>query len=179
MSAGTIVRPMTAATAYALPGMNEPFQVFGRLAPRYESGAWAYGEELLDKPYDKCYDEEPVRADEYLGHPGRAVYLAFQGDICIGLVRLRRNWNGLALIEDLAVVARARRTGAGTALMDAARAWAGSQGLSGLMLETQDVNLAACRFYRKHGFVIGGVDVCLYAATPAAGERAVFWYSLF
>ena len=54
-------------------------------------------------------------------------------------------------------------------------------GSKGLMLETQDLNLAACRFYVKTGFRIGGADTLLYEGlgTELAEERAIFWYKIF
>ena len=36
--------------------------------------------------------------------------------------------------------------------------WAKQKDLCGLMLETQNNNLLACRFYIKKGFVLGAVD---------------------
>ncbi len=47
--------------------------------------------------------------------------------------------------------------------------------LHGLMLETQDNNLIACKFYHNCGFKIGSVDTMLYANF----EKAVFWYLRF
>lgn len=74
--------------------------------------------------------------------------------------------------------ARAGR-GIGTALMHRAQAWARERGLGGLMLETQENNVLACRFYRRQGMTIGAVDTMLYANTPYAKESAVFWYRRF
>lgn len=68
-----------------------------------------------------------------------------------------------------------RGRGVGTRLMDCAKAWAQERRLHGLMLETQDDNLLACRFYRKYGMRIGGVDELLYAGFGSR-EKAVFWY---
>ncbi len=72
-----------------------------------------------------------------------------------------------------------RRKGYARALLAAAEAWAKARGLTGFMLEAQDVNLAACRAYAKMGFVIGGVDSRLYWNTPQRDDLAVFWYKMF
>lgn len=48
-----------------------------------------------------------------------------------------------------------------------------------MMLETQDTNLAACRFYHQCGFVLGGVDTMLYDNCPNNNEKALFWYIQF
>ncbi|GGF88324.1 hypothetical protein GCM10010912_37000 [Paenibacillus albidus] len=63
--------------------------------------------------------------------------------------------------------------------MEQAAQWAKQNNLAGLMLETQDVNVSACRFYAKNGFVIGGVDNMLYSNLPTASEQAVFCYYRF
>ena len=58
-------------------------------------------------------------------------------------------------------------------------AWAQHQNLHGLMLETQDNNLIACKFYHNCGFKIGSVDTMLYANFENNFEKAVFWYLRF
>ena len=51
--------------------------------------------------------------------------------------------------------------------------------MPGIMLETQDVNVKACLFYEKNGFILGGVDKELYGAGKYAHETALFWYLIF
>ena len=57
--------------------------------------------------------------------------------------------------------------------------WAKHKNLHGLMLETQDNNLIACKFYHNCGFKIGSVDTMLYANFENNFEKAVFWYLRF
>lgn len=47
------------------------------------------------------------------------------------------------------------------------------------MLETQDINLGACRLYIKNGFVLGSVDTMLYQNFKTREEKALFWYKMF
>ena len=47
------------------------------------------------------------------------------------------------------------------------------------MLETQDNNLIACKFYHNCGFKIGAIDTMLYANFGNNFEKAVFWYLRF
>jgi len=47
------------------------------------------------------------------------------------------------------------------------------------MLETQDVNLLACRFYLKNNFEIGAVDTKLYSNSKFKDETALFFYFIF
>jgi streptothricin acetyltransferase len=51
-------------------------------------------------------------------------------------------------------------------------------GVKGVRIETQDVNVAACRFYLGRGAVFGGYDEYLYRGTGGAGETALYWYYL-
>lgn len=84
------------------------------------------------------------------------------------------------MIDNLVVDKAWLRSGAATALIGDALAWARVEGLAGLMLETRDSNVAACRLYQRCGFVLMGVDSGLYQALPgAADERALFRYRLF
>ena len=94
---------------------------------------------------------------------------------------LRSNWNNFAYIEELYVSEAIRGQGIGRRLVKRAEDWAAERRLKGLMLETQDLNLAACRFYVKTGFRIGGADTLLYEGlgTELAEERAIFWYKIF
>jgi streptothricin acetyltransferase len=107
------------------------------------------------------------------------VYLYYFGDTCVGQIRLRKNWNKYAFIEDIAVACANRRQGIGKELLDKAKHWAIKNKLDGFMLETQDINLSACKFYKKYGFDIGAVDTMLYANFDNHDEKAVFWYMKF
>ena len=47
-------------------------------------------------------------------------------------------------------------------------------------LETQNINVAACRLYASCGFVLAGFDGCLYRGVmPGTRENALFWYLVF
>ena len=159
---------------------NEPFDIIGRLVPKYEGGRWSSREQLFAQPREKTYEPFAAQPEEYINKPGKAVFF-FQGDNgCEGQIALAKNWNGYALIEDLCVRRASRRRGIGSALFEAAVAWAKSEGLPGLAAEPQDNNLAACRFYAGRGMAIGSVDVMVYDNFPVcADEKAVYWYMKF
>ncbi len=82
-------------------------------------------------------------------------------------------------IEDIAVCKDFRGQGIGSALINISIEWAKHKNLHGLMLETQDNNLIACKFYHNCGFKIGSVDTMLYANFENNFEKAVFWYLRF
>ncbi|NLU26769.1 MAG: GNAT family N-acetyltransferase [Hungateiclostridium thermocellum] len=155
---------------------NEPFLVFGRLIPKYADGKWTWTEEFIETPYEKQYPNDELDYSEYISNPDKNIFFAYADNQCAGQVRLRRNWNKYCCIEDIEVAGKYRRMGLGTKLIDAAVQWAKNGGMPGLMLETQDTNLAACRFYDKYGFILGGVDTMLYRNFPNSDEKALFWY---
>lgn len=176
-----VIVPLGKALLGDIGRANEPFEVFGRIVPQLRGGVWSYAEEIFSEPYEKIYPAGENDWHAYIGSADKAIYLAYIDGKCAGQIVLRRDWNRYAFIEDIAVAAFARRQGVGTALMERAKEWAAQGGMQGLALETQDNNLAACRFYAKCGFAIGGVNTMLYRnfGGPVADETAVFWYMKF
>lgn len=73
-------------------------------------------------------------------------------------MRLARQWNRLANLEDVVVDRAYRRQGVGRALVEGAKRWALEKRLAGLVLETQSNNLPAIRLYEACGFELGGYD---------------------
>lgn len=49
-------------------------------------------------------------------------------------------------------------------------------GYRGLYTQGQDNNLAACLFYIKNGFVIGGLDTEIYTGTSQEGKKDILFY---
>ena len=88
-------------------------------------------------------------------------------------VDLLEGRSDLALLWDIRVAPQDRGRGTGTALLDAAAAWATSRGCSELKVETQDINVPACRFYARSGFELRAID---HAAYPGLDEVRMLWY---
>jgi GNAT superfamily N-acetyltransferase len=80
----------------------------------------------------------------------------------------------LAVLWDLRVAPEARGQGAGAALFRAAEAWARARGCTELKIETQNINVPACRFYARQGCVLRAVDPTAYPTLP--GEIQLLWY---
>lgn len=171
--------PLTRELVHDLDKLNQPFLVFGRLIPSLVNCKWTWTEELFETPYEKRYPDDETNYREFIDNPDKIVYAAYADDRCIGRIRLRRNWNKFCFIEDIEVDRRHRRMGIGRKLIDAAIGWAREGGMRGLMLETQDTNLAACRFYQRCGFELGAADTMLYRNFPDRDEIALFWYMPF
>ncbi|MFJ9462952.1 streptothricin N-acetyltransferase SatA [Viridibacillus arvi] len=157
---------------------NEGFFVSGRIIPTFENNTWKYTEEIFPEPYFKKYEDDEIDIS-YIEEEGKAVFFYYVENNCIGQIKIRSNWNGYALIEDIAVAKDYRKNGVGTALLNKALEWAKANNLGGLMLETQDINVSACYFYAKNNFVISAVDTMLYSNFPTANEVAIFWYNKF
>ena len=155
---------------------NQPFKIIGKIIPTFSNGTWSYTEALFDNEYEKLFPNDDEQWEDYINNPNKTVFFYYDNTDCVGQVRLRKNWNGYALIEDIAVAKSHRKSGIGAKLIAKAIEWAKVNGLPGLMLETQDNNLLAFRFYNKLGFKIGGVDTMLYGNSD---EVAVFWYMQF
>jgi len=70
---------------------------------------------------------------------------------------------GEAEILNFAVRGDSRRQGTGTALLAQALEWSKSYGAERVILEVRASNLAALRFYERHGFVVTGKRPRYYA----------------
>jgi GNAT superfamily N-acetyltransferase len=80
----------------------------------------------------------------------------------------------VAVLWDIRVASGHRGSGVGSALFRAAEAWARARDCGWLKIETQNVNTAACRFYRKMGCGLGAIDRFAYPGLP--GEVQLLWW---
>ena len=143
-------------------------------------------ERAIDRPYVKDYD---AIGDTPQDWPSRfdtsrwRLLLARVGGRAVGgaTVALRtakldmlEGRSDLAVLWDIRVAADFRRRGVGTGLFEAVEAWAAAQGCRELKVETQDVNVAACRFYAARGCELRVVRQNAYPECP--GEAQLLWY---
>jgi ribosomal protein S18 acetylase RimI-like enzyme len=80
----------------------------------------------------------------------------------------------VAVLWDIRVSPQERGGGVGSALFRAAGDWAGARDCRWLEIETQNVNVPACRFYHKMGCTLGGIDRFAYSGQP--GEVQLLWW---
>jgi len=80
----------------------------------------------------------------------------------------------VAVLWDIRVSPRERGAGIGSALFRAAGDWARARGCRWLKIETQNVNVSACRFYQKMGCTLGAIDRFAYPGQPA--EVQLLWW---
>lgn len=88
-------------------------------------------------------------------------------------LHMLRGQRDLAVLWDLRVADHARRTGTGKALFRAAESWARQRGCVALEVETQQVNVPACRFYAQMGCSLGALDLHAYPDAPE--ETRLIW----
>ncbi len=129
-------------------------------------------------PYRKNYGPRQNNFDEYEHDPHRVIFLAYMSGELAGEVRLSKYWNRFALLDDFVVEPKFRKQGVGRALIQSCIAWAYEKGFPGVTLETQDINVPACRLYESCGFKLHGFDAYLYKAMNLP-EIALFWYLVF
>jgi len=80
----------------------------------------------------------------------------------------------VAVLWDIRVSPRERGGGIGSALFRGAGDWARARGCRWLKIETQNINVPACRFYQKMGCTLGAIDRFAYPDQPA--EVQLLWW---
>jgi ribosomal protein S18 acetylase RimI-like enzyme len=173
------LQDLSAQSSHDLNRCDGAFTVDSKLVLRAENDVISYT--VVDvPPYQKRYPPTYTDYRAFLGQLDKAIFFAYVDGELAGQIILFRNWNGYAYIDDIVVDAGYRRRGVGRALINQAIAWAKSRELPGIMLETQNINVAACLFYQHCGFQIGGFDRYLYRGLDAdTDEIAIYWYLTF
>ena len=168
------IKRITEENAGDLRLHNDPFAMPGRLIPELKDGAWRYRTEPFEEVQTMVFPEEDY---EYasVAKDGTA-FAAYENGQCVGLIVLKNAFFRYMYVYDLKVSASARRTGAGRALLEAAKQEAIDRGYLGLYLQAQDNNLGACLFYLNNGFVIGGFDNRVYHGTGQQGKADIILY---
>jgi ribosomal protein S18 acetylase RimI-like enzyme len=135
------------------------------------------------KDYDGCKDRGPVHWAKRFDVSNWAVLSAFQGVERVGGCVIARDTEGILKLEghkdiaalwDLRVHPAFRRGGVGSALFNRAVAWTREQGGRCLAVETQNINVPACRFYAKQGCMLGAINRFAYVEFP--DEVELVWY---
>lgn len=155
---------------------NEPFKLFGRMIPSYRDEKWSYEEERLpeEKVTEMCFPDENYDYNELAKN---SIFVgAYDGDRCIGLAILQHSWHRFLYLYDLKVNTDYRGKHIGIMLMEASKEIALANGYRGLYTQGQDNNLAACLFYIKNGFAIGGLDTHIYTGTSQEGKKDILFY---
>lgn len=117
----------------------------------------------FETPVERSFDDEML--SEWLDEP--IALGAFDGESLLGFAEgALEGWNNRFRISNICVFeGAARRSGIGTALLNAVLEEATKTGARMAVLETQSCNENAIAFYRKNGFDIIGFDLYAYSDT--------------
>lgn len=157
---------------------NDYFTLYGKVVPSLQSGEWSYTEVLFDERRETRFPDDKLEWSQYINQGDKALFLAYINNVCIGQIRIIKDWNRFCYIENIATKQDYRGSGVGKLLLNKAEEWAKQRNLIGMSLEAQDDNLGACRFYVKQGFILGGVDT-LKQSYNSDIETTLYWYKLF
>lgn len=80
----------------------------------------------------------------------------------------------LAVLWDIRIAPETRGSGVGESLFRAAETSSRSRGCHTLKVETQNINVPACRFYRRMGCTLGTVNRFAYPDLP--DEVQLLWF---
>lgn len=141
-------------------------------------GGFVLSERPVDVPYVKDYDVldgGPARWAERFDLSNWGLLAARAGGRMVGGAAVACDTPALAMLEgrrdlavlwDIRVAPEARGAGVGAALFRAAQAWAAARGCRQLKVETQNINVPACRFYARQGCVLGVIHRFAYPELP-------------
>ncbi|MBE7465186.1 MAG: GNAT family N-acetyltransferase [Planctomycetes bacterium] len=127
------------------------------------------------KDYDTCPGHHPTEWPDkfdltewiFLGAFRDAVRMGCAAAVAGASAReLLDHSSDAALLWDLRVDPRTRRSGTGSALLARVEAWALARGARRLCVETQQINVPAFRFYVRHGFRLIRASPGAYPAFP-------------
>lgn len=141
----------------------------------------------VDIPYLKDYDasgELPSDMAKKFDVRNWGFFLAMAGVSPVGAAMVACDTTGVFMLEarrELAVLWDIRvcpeYRGVGIPLFRYAAEWARRHGCKQMKIETQNVNVPACRFYQRMGARLGEIHRYGYAAIPAVSHEVMLnWY---
>ncbi len=144
-------------------------------------------EEQVEPSYLKDYDaqpgEGPTRWTKRWDVSHWGVLSAFDHDARVGGAVIAYDTEGVDMLEgskeiaalwDIRVKPEYRGRGVGTRLFQRAVDWAKGKGCSLFKIETQNINVSACRFYLRQGCELGAINRYAYRELPQ--EVQLIWY---
>lgn len=144
-------------------------------------------EETPENPFIKDYDafdnDRPTRWAERFDLSNWGFLSAFDGEKRIGAatiawktppVFMLEGRDDLACLWDLRVAPEYRGKGVGNQLFASALNWARTRNCCLFKVETQNVNVPACRFYARQGCHLGAFN--LHAYPESLKEIQLIWY---
>ena len=167
------------------------FEVKSVLEPvllNYGLGGILMRETPVEKPYIKDYDsyeETPLDWPKKFDVSKWVFLLAMMNGVtAVGAAAVAFDTTGVFMLEarkNLAVLwdirVRPEARGVGIMLFRYAANWSRAQGCTQMKIETQNVNVPACRFYQRMGATLGEIHRFGYAAVAeVVHEVMLCWY---
>lgn len=134
------------------------------------------------KDYDANENERPSRWSKRFDVSNWGILSAFEGEKRVGGAAIAWNTPGVNMLEnhkdtaclwDLRVHPDYRGKGVGHRLFAAAIEWSKARACRRFIVETQDINVPACRFYVAQGCELGVVNRSAYPETM--NEIQLIW----
>jgi len=140
----------------------------------------------VEHPYIKEYDSEESPEDwpKKFDIANWGFFLAKADQRPVGAAAMAFDTTGVFMLEgrrDLAVLWDIRvcpeYRGAGIPLFRQAAKWSRERGCTQMKIETQNINVPACRFYQRMGARLGEIHRYGYVAVPAVSHEVMLnWY---
>lgn len=135
------------------------------------------------KDYDSIPGESPLDWPRRWDMSNWALFAARVEGQRVGGAAIAFNMPNMIMLEELTDVAvlwdirvspGARGRGVAGALFRAAETWAAERGCRHLIVETQDINVPACRFYARHGCILQAMNRSACPNLP--DELQLLWH---
>jgi len=158
---------------------DSSFEITSKLIINLSDDKFSYNVIPVSKRI-KSYVYDEIDYSVYITDENKKIFFLFDGDKPAGQIILLKYWSGYCYINDIPIDKNYRGKGIGKLLIEKAIEWAKGKNCMGMQVETQDVNVNACKFYERLGFVLGGVDMFRYKSSETEkDEVALDWYLLF
>ena len=185
-----VISEASASWLYQHAAISIAFEVESVLALTIDShglGGFRLTEQRLDRPYVKDYDALPnCHPTQWAARFDMANWVFFSAileDTAVGGAvvawgspdfEMLEDPTHLGVVWDLRVAPTMRRRGIAAQLFAAVECWARDRGCGQLKVETQNVNVPACKFYASRGFELGAIHRFAYHEFPE--EVQLLWY---
>ena len=144
------------------------------------------GLRLVEKPcasyvkdYDLLPDCHPLTWTEQFDLDGWGLFVALENGMYVGGAAVAPETEGFkkgaANLWDLRVQHEMRSKGIGGKLLETVIRWSKEREYNTLMVETQNVNTPACKFYSNKGFVLETIDQHGYGDSLVENEAKLIW----
>ena len=142
-------------------------------------------EEKVETPYLKDYDvfESPLVWPSKFDLKNWAVFFAYINKKIVGGATVALNSKNVKMLDgrddisvlwDIRVMPKYRNKSVGSKLLEKCESLAKRKKCKMMKIETQNINVEACKFYKSHDYFLGGYHQFGYACCP--DEIMFLWY---